>query len=125
MAADKVLLQGMVFYGHHGVTEEEARLGQRLLVDVELRGDLRRAGAADRLEETFDYGKAYQAVRAVVEGPRHRLLEALAETIATCLLAEFPAEAVLVRVKKPAAPLPGPLDYAGVEVLRRRAASST
>ena len=125
MAEDKITLHGMVFYGYHGNIEEEARLGQRFVVDVELRGDLSRAGASDRLEDTVDYAKAYQVIKEVLEGPRHRLLEALAETLARRLLIELPAEAVLVRIKKPAAPLPGPLDSAGVEIVRSRASGSS
>ena len=32
----KIVLQGLVFYAYHGVFEEEARLGARFVVDVEL-----------------------------------------------------------------------------------------
>lgn len=124
MTEDKVTLHGMVFYGYHGDTEEEARLGQRFVVDVELRGDLHRAGVSDRLEDTLDYAKAYGVAKEVLEGPRRRLLESLAETLAGRLLTETPAEAVLVRIKKPAAPLPGPLDFAGVEIVRSRVTST-
>ena len=125
MAEDKITLQGLIFYGYHGNTEEEARLGQRFVVDVELRGDLSRAGASDSLEDTVNYAKAYQIAKQVLEGPRRRLLEALAETLAGRLLTELPAQAVLVRIKKPAAPLPGPLDFAGVEIVRSRVSGSS
>jgi dihydroneopterin aldolase len=48
------------------------------------------------------------------------LLEALAEAISHEILADFPVEEVGVRIRKPAVQLGGPLDYAGVEVWRRR-----
>ena len=120
MTPDRVLLHGMVFYGYHGNSPEEAQLGQRFIVDVELETDLALAGNSDNLEHTLDYGKVYQAIREVLEGPRHRLLEAVATAAATRLLTQFPAKAVLVRIKKPSALLPGPLDYAGVEIFRNR-----
>ncbi|MBI2887439.1 MAG: dihydroneopterin aldolase [Chloroflexi bacterium] len=113
----------MVFFGHHGLLEEEARLGQRFVVDVELHTDLSAAGASDRLEETMDYRRAYQVVREVMEGPRCRLLEALAERVADGLMAELTPDAVLVRIKKPGVALPGALDFSGVEIVRRRGAS--
>lgn len=123
MPGDKILLYGMVFYAYHGVTLEEERLGQRFIVDMELETDLSRGGASDQLGDTIDYGQVYRTVAQVVQGERHRLLEALATAVANQVLKTFPVESVLVRIKKPGVPLPGALDYAGVEILRRRTSS--
>ena len=49
-----------------------------------------------------------------------QLLEALAEAISHELLADFDVDEVVVRVRKPNVRLGGPLDYAGVEIWRRR-----
>ena len=38
------MLQGMTFWGHHGLKAEENTLGQPFVVDVELNLDLRPAG---------------------------------------------------------------------------------
>ena len=124
MAKDKILLGGMAFFGYHGNTEEEARLGQRFVVDLELYTDVTRAGSSDRIEDTVDYGKVYRLVQEVVEGSRYRLLEALATTVADRILEELLPEAVLVRIKKPSAPIPGHFDYMGVEILRQRVPSA-
>ncbi len=120
MRQDKILLCGMVFYGRHGYHPEEQRLGQRFIVDLEMEADLSRAGRSDRLEETVDYGAVYHAVREIMEGPPQRLLERVCTMVGETLMARFPIEAVLVRVKKPAVPIPGPLEYAGVEITLRR-----
>ncbi|MBI4236084.1 MAG: dihydroneopterin aldolase [Chloroflexi bacterium] len=117
---DRIGLEGMVFYGYHGDHEEERRLGQRFVVDVELGLDLSRPGASDRLEDTLDYGEAYRTVKAIMEGPSHHLLESLAEAIAQGLLAALAAQEVRVRVSKPSVPLKGPLQRAWVEVVRQR-----
>ncbi len=119
MTADRMLLHGMVFYGYHGVSPEEQRLGQRFVVDVELETDLSKSGDSDDLADTIDYGKVYETVAPIVQGAPYRLLEALATAIANKVLQTFPVNGVLVRVKKPGVPLPGALDYAGVEVVRR------
>ncbi len=121
MTDDKIILQGMVFYAYHGATQEEETLGQRFIVDLELTADLSKPGGSDQLSDAIDYAKVYRTTRSVVQQmPRHQLIEALATTLATMLLDEFPIEAVMVRIKKPGVPLPGVLEYAAVEITRRR-----
>jgi 7,8-dihydroneopterin aldolase/epimerase/oxygenase len=117
---DRIVLAGMRFVGRHGVLPEERAQGQPFLVDVELEGDLRRAGARDELAYTVDYRQVYAAVRSVLEGEPKQLLEALAEEIATQLLVLERVAAVTVRVRKPQVVLPGPLDYSAVEIRRVR-----
>ena len=82
--------------------------------------NLQPAGIDDDLEQSVDYGKVYDAVRQIVESTSFRLLEALAEAISHELLADFDVTEVVVRVRKPKVKLSGPLDYAGVEIRRRR-----
>ena len=40
--ADQVLIGGIRFHGHHGLTNAEREIGVRFSVDVELSGDLSR-----------------------------------------------------------------------------------
>ncbi len=102
MIEDRILLEGMMFFGRHGALPAEQELGQRFVVDLELRLDLRPAGATDDLAATVDYRGAYRLARAIVEGPPLKLIEAVAERIAGALLESYPAvEAVRVKVAKP------------------------
>jgi dihydroneopterin aldolase len=89
-------------------------------VDVELVLDLAPAGTSDDLAKTVDYGDVYEVVRRNVESASYRLLETMAEAISREILGAFPIDEVAVRVRKPAVQLGGPLDYAGVEIRRRR-----
>ena len=66
---DRILLNGMVFYGRHGTLPAERELGQPFLVDVELRMDLRPAGLSDDLARTVDYGQVHRRVGVNVVGP--------------------------------------------------------
>jgi 7,8-dihydroneopterin aldolase/epimerase/oxygenase len=118
--ADRIVLANMRFMARHGVHEWEQREAQPFEVDVELYRDLRRAGRDDDLEATIDYGPVYATVRRILEGPSIKLLEALATTIAETLLADLDIADVVVRVRKPAVKLGGPLDFAGVEIRRTR-----
>jgi dihydroneopterin aldolase len=118
---DRILLDGMVFQARHGVHDREKVTAQRFEVDVEMLLDLQPAGLEDDLERTLDYGRVYETVKTIVESTTFNLIEALAEAIAHELLADFPAlEEVTVRVRKPEVKLGGPLNFAGVQVRRRR-----
>ncbi|MEW5992506.1 MAG: dihydroneopterin aldolase [Chloroflexota bacterium] len=120
---DRIVLEGMVFQARHGVHDHEKVTAQRFEVDVELLLDLQPAGLEDDLERTLDYGRVYETVRTIVESTTFNVIEALAEAIAHELLSDFPAlDEVVVRVRKPQVRLGGPLDFAGVEIRRRRSA---
>ena len=123
---DRIVLSKMVFEGRHGVTDGERAKAQPFEVDVEIHLDTRAAGLADDLSKTVDYADAFEICRSVVEGPSHRLIEAIAEEIAQKLLARsesLGASEVVVRVRKPRVALPGSIDAAMVEIRRRPADS--
>jgi dihydroneopterin aldolase len=110
----------MRFQGRHGYDDHELLTPQPFEVDVEIMLNLQPAGIDDDLSKSIDYGRVYEAVRQIVESTSFRLLEALAEAISHELLSDFDAIEVGVRVRKPRVQLSGPLDYAGVEIWRRR-----
>lgn len=59
--------------------------------------------------------------KEVIEGPPHNLLESAADQIASSTLSKIPRiTAVCVKVGKPHVAVHGPVDYLGVEILRRR-----
>ena len=121
MANDKMQLQGMVFYGFHGIDPAERELGQRFIVDLEVRRDLRAAGLSDDPADTVNYSHLFRLVKEIVEGPSRNLLESLAETIAQRVLEGFDVDSVTVTVKKPEVPMKGSiLTHAAVEIVRER-----
>ena len=120
---DTIELQGLVHYGYHGALAEERRLGQRFVVDVRLGVNLEAAGRSDDLSRTVDYGAVAETVKGIVEGPSFRLIEALAEALATAILdAHALVQAVQIRVAKPSAPVKAaPAGTISVTIERRRA----
>eukprot|EP00268_Persea_americana_P033091 TRINITY_DN327_c1_g1_i1.p1 TRINITY_DN327_c1_g1~~TRINITY_DN327_c1_g1_i1.p1 ORF type:complete len:147 (-),score=31.68 TRINITY_DN327_c1_g1_i1:230-670(-) len=118
---DKLILRGLKFHGFHGVKEEEKKLGQKFLVDVDAWLDLRKAGKTDCLSDTVSYTAIYSIVQEVVEGPSQNLLESVAHLIANTILMKFPQiSAVRVKVGKPHVAVRGPVDYLGVDIIRYR-----
>ena len=119
---DTVLLEGMEFFGYHGVLPEERRMGQKFVVDVRMGCCLKAAGEGDDLSATVDYSKVYESVKTIVEGRPLELVESVAERVAAAVLdGEGRAEDVWVRVTKPHVALGGVLGGAGVEIFRTKA----
>jgi 7,8-dihydroneopterin aldolase/epimerase/oxygenase len=112
-----VELSGLEVFGYHGVEEEEQRLGQLFLFDVQLEvGD---RGASDSLVEAVDYTRVASAIRELSDEQRFDLLEALATRAADVLLERFSPEWVRVRVRKPQVKPAGmTVEYSGVTVER-------
>ena len=118
--ADYLRVRNMVFHGYHGLLPEEARLGQRFEVDVELRLDLAAAGGSDDPERTVDYASVYRAVEEIVTGSRrYQLVEAVAEAVVSAVASRFAlVESIRVRVRKPNPPVAGHFDGLEVEIER-------
>lgn len=118
---DKIFVNRMEFYGYHGVFPEENRLGQRFAVDLTVSVDLRKAGETDELEHSVNYGELYQVCKEIVEGKPYKLVEAVAEQIASSVLEQFAlVQDVTVKVIKPDPPIPGHYQSVAVEIMRRR-----
>lgn len=117
---DKVILSGARVEARIGVTEEERAQPQELVADVEMEVDTREAARTDDLRFSTDYAAVWQRLSAVARRQPYALVETLAARIAEEVLREFPVEAVRVRVRKPAALRAQGVDWAGVEITRRR-----
>ena len=120
-AQDEIQVIGMEFFGHHGYHHEEKVLGQKFVIDVQVRADLKEAGLSDVLEHTVDYGQLFQIAKSVAEGPSLNLIESVAERICTEILGRFPlVHEVTTTVHKPAVPIQGPLKETAVKIVRGR-----
>ena len=109
-------LRGLSFSARHGVRPEEKERPQPFVADVRLW--LHRPPAADRLEETVDYGQVYRWVQEAVTGPPVDLLESLAMRVADAIRSRAGSRLRRLQVclHKPAAPLPGPAADVAVEL---------
>ena len=118
---DRILLSRIAVYAYHGVFPEEERLGQRFYISLDCRLDLKPAGETDDWHRTASYDQLADIVVKVATGQRFHLIEALAGRVAREILAAFPAVAtIVVRVDKPAAPIPTILDGVTIEIERNR-----
>jgi len=112
----------MQFYGYHGALPEETKIGQRFKVSLSLAVCLEKAGLTDDLDKTVNYAEAYTVVKEIVEGEPVKLIEAVAERIASAILKGFEGkvEGCRVRVIKPDPPIPGHYRAVEVDITRGR-----
>lgn len=118
--SDKIFVEDIRFYGHHGVTAAQQSVGAWFSVDVELALDLAPASLSDDLRTTVDYEEVARRVVEIGTKERVNLLERLAALVADALLRELPAESVRVRVRKLTPPMEGIPGIPGVELVRSR-----
>ncbi|WP_455540071.1 dihydroneopterin aldolase [Terrisporobacter sp.] len=118
---DKIILSNLGFYGYHGVLNEEKVLGQKFFMDVELFLDTKKAGISDDMNQSVSYADVYNIIKDITENKKFNLIEALAENVASEILEKFILiNSIMVRVKKPEAPVSGMFDYFAVEIRRDR-----
>lgn len=118
---DVIRLTGLSFHTIVGDLPHEREHPQPVEVDVEVETDVGPAAASDSLADGLDYRAVYAAVAEATAGDpaeAPRLIETLAVRIADRVRALDRVEGVLVRVRKPQAALPGPLEEVEVEVER-------
>lgn len=113
-----ISIEGIELRGRCGVSIEERKVGQILIVDVRLEPVSCPGTESDELEETIDYAHVVDVVRAIVAGNEFRLLERLASVIADTLWGELDLVFLEVAVTKPAPPVAIPIRAARVEVVR-------
>ncbi len=115
----KICLNEMVFYGYHGVFDEERRLGQRFVVTLHLTTDDRHDKEIHHLEDTVDYTKVYTVIKEIMEKHQFHLLENCGNMILDDILQEFPqVKKAEVFIKKPSVAIQGSLQ--SVELVMER-----
>ena len=117
---DRIELRDLRVMGHHGLLPEERTRMQPFSVDLEMTADLQPAGMADDLSLTIDYGAIAEAVAAEVAGFSTDLLEAIAERVASRVLALAAGRAtsVTVTIRKLRPPVPVDLGSVAVTITR-------
>lgn len=79
---------------------------------------LNSACTTDDLNQTINYESVYKTVDKCVKKEKFYLIEALANSIASDILNDNRIDSIMVRVRKPHAPVKGVLDTVEVEIVR-------
>jgi dihydroneopterin aldolase len=105
-------LTGLRFFACHGWHEEESKTGNEFEVNLQIFTAV--SGAIESIDQTVNYVKAYELLKAEMNAPR-KLLETLAQQIALRIKEEFPTiQKIVISLKKLTAPIPNFIGNVGV-----------
>jgi len=113
---NKVSVIGIKAYAYHGCLEEEAKIGNEYIIDVELTTDFKESAMKDELSKTIDY----VIVNRIVEEEmaiRSKLIETVGYRILERLkLEDFTLYNAVITIKKINPPINGNVDYVSITV---------
>lgn len=116
-----IRIKNAIFYGYHGVSNEEQNVGGKFEADIDIYTDFSEAAENDDLNKTVDYFKVFAFLSQITVRKKYYLIEALAVEIADELLKKFDRIIkVAVRVRKNNPPLGGVVDCVEAEVIKER-----
>ena len=116
---DKICIRGLKVFAHHGVYEEETRLGQTFVVNATLYTSTRKGGLQDCLEDTISYADVCQFITEYLQQNTWKLLEAAVEHTCRALLLRYPLlHKIELELEKPSAPIPLSFDTVSVSICR-------
>jgi dihydroneopterin aldolase len=98
-----VFIRDLVVRGILGVHAWERTQPREIVIQIEARTDLDRAGETDAIVDCLDYARLAEQVTAHAAAVGRSTVEALAADIACLVLADRRVEWVRVRVEKPGA----------------------
>lgn len=116
----EVFIEGLEFYGYHGVPDAERETGHRFKVDLSMmvRSD---AEQTDEVRDTADYGKTGIELVRIGEETKYRTLERIAHEMARHVLDSQPlVDAVKISIRKMLPPAPIIAAACGVTLELRR-----
>ena len=121
---DRIILKDLGFYGYHGLMSEEKALGQRFFIDLECGVDLSGPAMTDSIGRTVSYADIYDVVKNAFETRRMHLIEAVAQNIVDAIFQAFQdVNWIIIRVRKPEAPIAMVRGEVAIELQRVRKAS--
>jgi len=103
MSTDHILIRDLETEAVIGTRPEERLAPQRLILNLEIGADLRRAAIGDDLADAVDYSHIESMVDEITRGSRFALLESLGEALCAAVLKVPGVTGVRLRIDKPGA----------------------
>ena len=97
---DIIFLRGLTTECIIGIWDWERRVKQKVVVDLEMGADIRRAAGSDRIDDTLDYKSVSKRLLQFIGDSEFQLVETLTERIAELVITEFSVPWVRVRLNK-------------------------
>ena len=116
---DCIRIKSLKVKARHGVYEFERKKDGTFELDIELYLSLEKSGQSDKLEHTIDYDNIVSIATKAFTEKDYNLVEAAAESVCGKLLNALNVYKVILRVRKPHAPIDASFDTIEVELIRK------
>lgn len=100
---DTIYLHGLTVDAVIGIWEWERKIRQKVVIDIDMDADIRKAAASDSVDDTLNYKLVAKRVIELAETSGFQLVETLAERVADIVRNEFGVPWVRVKINKPGA----------------------
>ena len=115
---DCIRIKSLKVKARHGVYEFERKKDGTFELDIEIYLPLEKSGQSDKLEHTIDYDNIVSIVINAFTEKNYNLVEAAAESVCEKLLYALKVAKVILRVRKPHAPINAEFDTIEVELIK-------
>ena len=104
----------------HGVYDFEKNKSGTFEIDIHIHLDLANAIISDDLQDSVDYAKVVELAKSAFLKRDYNLIEFAAGKICEEIIGKYSVERVIVKVRKPHAPINADLDTVEVEIEQSR-----
>ena len=116
---DCIRIKNLKVKARHGVYEFERKKDGIFELDIELYLSLEKSGQSDNLEHTIDYDNIVSITTKAFAEKDYNLVESAAESVCEKLLDALNVAKVILRVRKPHAPINADFETIEVELVRK------
>ena len=120
MPSDSIRVNNLKIPARHGGFKFEKEKDGIFEIDLELFLPLNKSGKSDNLEDTINYQDIITITTEVFTCKKYSLVEAAAEAVCDSLLNEFEIDNIIIRVRKPHAPIKADFDSVEIELNRKK-----
>ena len=112
-----LFIDNLEVFANHGLFEEENKLGQKFIFDIECELNYKKAMFSDEMTDSISYADIAEVVVTTATANTFNLLERLAGEILKNIFTEFSQiENINLKINKPGAPIKYHFEKCGVEV---------
>ena len=115
---DCIRIKNLKVKARHGVYEFERKKDGIFELDIEIYLSLEKSGQSDKIEDTIDYDNIVSIATKAFTEKNYNLVEAAAESVCGKLLNALNVQKVILRVRKPHAPIDADFDTIELEIIR-------
>ena len=117
---DKIRILNLKIPAKHGVYDFEKERKGIFEIDIEMQLDINKAIISDDVQDTVDYNEVINITKKIFSENDYNLIECVAGKIGESLLEKYPINNVIIKIRKPHAPINADLDTVEVEVERKK-----